>query len=198
MADIIAPQWGQPIIGEDSEASQELNLWMADVTDGVNNPEITKEDVEAVLTGEITSHTHPRPQVAKVLIDFGLSVDSTTPTTLTFTDDFVDPIYDTSTGFEVGVNKTGRFRIEYMNTVTGSTSNYRYTAQTDITVNGTPQASASNGYIRATGGSNHTTIFCNTILELTSGDLVGIDVSRINSVTGNATTEDGWIVITEV
>lgn len=182
MADIITPQWGT-VITPEGIASQELLNWMADVTDALNNPD---------------TPARTPAQLSKVIVDVGLSLNSLLPTTLTFTDSIVDSIFDTSSGSSITVNQSGRFRVNFMCTVTGTTANYRYTAKTDITVNGTPQATASNGYIRVAGGSNHTSIFCDTVLDLTSGDVIGIDVARISTTSGDATTEAGWIEITEI
>jgi hypothetical protein len=119
----------------------------------------------------------------------GQSVDAITATLLTGITDVVveDSIYSMSAGV-ITISEAGTYDIECTVGVSGTTGNYRYTAQLDCEINGTVQASQQGAYVRAATGSERSYVTLRTIQNVTAGQTVEFTMRRISSTTGNATT----------
>ena len=92
----------------------------------------------------------------------------------------------------VTVVAAGTYQIDTIVCVTGTTSNYRWTGEIEFQKNASTRiASTRGGYIRTTGGSNHTTINLTKVVELAAGDSVCVRLARINTTVGDATTFAG-------
>jgi hypothetical protein len=91
----------------------------------------------------------------------------------------------------ITVDDTGNYHLSGAIVYTGSTGNYRFTAEVSVRINGTTTLSSTfkGGYIRATSGANENQVPFTLALSLTAGDYVEILSKRINTTTGNATIE---------
>ena len=118
----------------------------------------------------------------------GQSVDSTTATVVTGCTNVVteNSIYSNTAGV-ITISETGVYEIYGCVGVTGSTSDYRWTAEYDLRVDGSMAARQVGGYIRATSASTYSDITINTIVPITAGQTVDFTVKRVSNVTGNAT-----------
>lgn len=119
----------------------------------------------------------------------GTSVNATTYVTIPMaTADFEDADYSNTAGV-VTITDAGRYDIDAFVGINGTTSNYRWTGSIAIYKNGsTLLKELSGGYIRATSGSNDTSLAINHVVTLAASDTIEIKVKRISTVTGNATT----------
>jgi len=142
------------------------------------------------------------PQIIALEMTVSQSVDSTTFTPIQFDSYIKDSSFSHSNGSTaITAVNDGIYRINGFISVDGSTSNYRYTGESRVTINGVPSArSITSGYIRAAGGSNESAISVGDTLSLSAGDVLEIEIAKVNSVAGNATTTIGktWIEITRI
>jgi len=86
---------------------------------------------------------------------------------------------------------TGNYNLMGAVSYTGTTANYRFTAEVSIRINGATTLSSKfkGGYIRAANGANFNQVPFLLNLNLTAGDYVEILSKRISTTTGDATTE---------
>ena len=142
------------------------------------------------------------PQIIALEMALSQSVDSTTFTPIQFDSYIKDSSFSHSNGSTaITTVNDGIYRINGFISVDGSTSNYRYTGESRVTINGVPSArSITSGYIRAAGGSNESAISVGDTLSLSAGDVLEIEIAKVNSVAGNASTTIGktWIEITRI
>ena len=93
----------------------------------------------------------------------------------------------------ITVTDDGSYSIKGVINYTGSTSNYRYTSEVAIRVNGSiikPQK-FKGSYIRAFSANSNTGNNYAIVLKLTAGDYIEILTKRISDVSGNATITVG-------
>ena len=119
----------------------------------------------------------------------GTSVNATTYTTIPMaTADFEDTGYSNTSGV-ITVTDAGRYKIESFVSVTGTTSNYRWTGRMAVVKGAsTVLKEIDGGYIRATSGANYTNISITHVVDLAASDTIKIQIKRISTTTGNATT----------
>jgi microcystin-dependent protein len=118
----------------------------------------------------------------------GTDADSTTYLKIPFnSSNFEDDGFSNSSG-TITVTDAGRYELGSFISVTGSTSNYRWTGELGIFVEGSEVKSVTGGYIRSSSGSNETYLSIDHIVDLEAGDEIEVRVKRINSSSGNATT----------
>ena len=139
---------------------------------------------------------------ARYTTNIATSVDSTVDVSIPFNlSDFQDAPFTNTSNNVKSITQAGRYRINSMVSITGQQSNYRYSAQISIKINGTIQASQSGGYIRSSGGAFFTQVAIDSMFEIsTEPTAVEILIKRINAVSGNATVISGqaWVELTKM
>jgi len=164
---------------------------------------VSESDGVATFTDESgTTDLFVTEQSIVLNVGSAQSVDSLTHTAIDFNSDIKDATFTHTDGTStITVNADGRYRIQGCIGINGTTANYRYTGQTQITVNTVAETRfIDSGYIRATGGANESSLMVGDTIDLSNGDDIEVTVARISSTTGNAvTTVDGsWIEITRI
>jgi len=135
-----------------------------------------------------------RPVMAEFGINNAQGVNATSRTVLDFN---VNTLTDTGITHSTTVNPSritvdAASRCELSGTigVEGTTTNYRYTGQVDININGgAVQNGTISGYIRVNSGANFAALDAIALFDMAANDYVEIGVTRISTLTGNATTD---------
>lgn len=91
---------------------------------------------------------------------------------------------------KIFVTQTGRYKIGGYIAATGTTSSYRYTAETAISINGgTVRDGVVDGYIRVSDGANFCSCAFYDIVDLTAGDYITVHIKAAGGKpAGNANT----------
>ncbi len=130
------------------------------------------------------------------------SVDSATKTAIYFNSSIKDPVFTHVDGVSgVTVEADGRYRIQGYIGISATSSNYRYTGQTQIYIDGAPEPTEiESGYIRVAGGSESSSLLVGDTLDLTAGQKIEIFNAKVSTVAGNGATEldKTWIEITRI
>ena len=123
----------------------------------------------------------------------GQDVDGTSFATITgWSNDHQYTGFSRSAGV-VTIAAAGTYRVRACITVGGSTGNYRWTAEAQFLKNGSTEVGKMRGgYIRATSGSTSTNVTIEKTMVLAASDTVEVQLKRISTTSGNATTTSGY------